>query len=99
MKLKHWQGYGCVHAKKVSLSTFKDMFGDKYGKLQIKVWGNHEWGIENTVIDGVESWLFKRFYKGEYSRITQVNTFDYYRKNEQGLDEEVCDYTIIFKID
>lgn len=42
MKLKHWQGYGCVHAKKVSLSTFKDMFGDKYGKLQIKVWGNHE---------------------------------------------------------
>ena len=37
MKIKHWQGYGCVNAVRVK---------DKEHTLHIRVTGNHECGIE-----------------------------------------------------
>ena len=37
MKIKHWQGYGCVNMK-VLLNTPK--------KVIIEVYGNHEYGLK-----------------------------------------------------
>ena len=30
MRIKHWQGYGCVEAKKKSVTTFKDEYNRKF---------------------------------------------------------------------
>ena len=52
MKIKHWQGYGTVSARKVP---------DKTCTLHVQVVGNHEWGIDRRDPYTLHNWLVKRF--------------------------------------
>lgn len=95
MKLKHWQGYGSVNAKKMSESTRKDPFyGDKK-TMHIRVTSNHEYGIEREDKYDVFNWLLKRFDKTveSYRQITSVRLVS---GIENGID--VCDYFIEYKL-
>ncbi len=56
MRIKHWQGYGTVDAKKIT--------GDGT-TLHIKVSGNHEWGLRRDDLYDLFNWLVKRFDKAE----------------------------------
>lgn len=58
MKLKHWQGYGTVNAKKLELSA-----AGPNRKLVIEVTGNHEYGLTRDDAYDVYNWLVKRFAK------------------------------------
>lgn len=98
MKIKHWQGYGCVEAKKTSVTTFKDDYDRKFKKIVISVKGNHEWGLENTYMWSAVDWLLKKFIKGiTHSSVYNYSFNDYYVK-ENGLDVEHCDYTFILNV-
>lgn len=89
MKIKHWQGYGTVNARKVK---------DKNVTLHISVTGNHEWGIRRDDDYDLFNWLVKRFDK------TQTDYVEWHRKlqnifiqewqftDENGLDVDGCDY-------
>lgn len=98
MRIKHWQGYGSVNATKMSVRKVKDIFENSFVKLEILVYGNHEWGIETTDKYRIFEWLVKRFYKKDinYSDIDEIHTNDYYKKKD-GLDVEHCYYTIYIK--
>ena len=88
MKIKHWQGYGCVNAKKIESCN---------GHLKIRVWGNHEWGLERDDKYDVFNWLVKKFsrkYK-DYRDISDIILSDRYEKID-GILTEVCDYDIWF---
>lgn len=98
MKIKHFFGYGCVNAKKVSLKTIEapnkwSMFDDMV-KLKVKVTGEHERGlVEDTSYGyyyGVWNWLAKRFYKG--CKDTDIVDVDI-----DSIKFEECDYTFIIK--
>ena len=92
MKIKHFQGYGSVQAKKVSKTTI----GNKT-KLVVEVKGNHEWGLVRDDIYDVKRWLFDKFeknFKGEYYDIDMDIKDDYV--NENGIDVEVATYTFIY---
>lgn len=52
MKLKHWQGYGTVDARRVK---------DPRCTLHVKVSGNHEWGIRRDDLYDLYNWLVRRF--------------------------------------
>lgn len=98
MKIKHWQGYGNVTATKTGKRVVKDDWTGDKTILQVKVKGNHEWGLERNDDYDVWNWLVKKFDKsvGEfYNYYVSVKTNDYYIK-ENGLDVEVCDYTITY---
>lgn len=92
MKIKHWQGYGSVQAKKVSKTTK----GDKV-TLVIEVKGNHEWGL--VVFDNYDAkgWLFDRFeknFKGdEYDMDISIESKEV---KENGINVEVAIYTFIY---
>ena len=43
MKIKHWQGYGCVNATKVKMKTKNGL-----RNLIIRVSGNHEYGLSRN---------------------------------------------------
>ena len=53
MKIKHWQGYGCVTARKLSK--------DHSVRLHIVVTGDHEWGIVTDDDYTLWNWLVRRF--------------------------------------
>ena len=92
MRIKHFQGYGSVQAKKVSKTTI----GDKT-KLVIEVKGNHEWGLVMDDIYDVKRWLFDKFeknFKGEYYNIEMSIKDDYVREGK--IDVEVATYTFIY---
>ena len=55
MKIKHWQGYGCVTARKCKDSN--------PFTLHIRVEGNHEWGIVRNDEYDLYNWLVRRFDK------------------------------------
>ncbi len=92
MKIKHFQGYGSVQAKKVSKTT-------KNGKtkLVVEVKGNHEWGLVRNDIYDVKRWLFDKFeknFKGEYYNIEMSIKDDYIK--EGNIDVEVATYTFVY---
>ena len=92
MKIKHFQGYGSVQAKKVSKTTI----GNKT-KLVVEVKGNHEWGLVRDDIYDVRRWLFNRFeknFKGNDYEISMTIEDNYVK--EDGLDVEVAIYTFIY---
>ena len=68
MKLKHWQGYGCVDAKRTALEKNAD--GTK--TVEITVSGMHEYGLVRDDTYDVHRWLVKRFVKDcpDYRSIT-----------------------------
>ncbi len=92
MKIKHFQGYGSVQAKKVSKTT-------KNGKtkLVVEVKGNHEWGLVRDDIYDVKRWLFDKFeknFKGNYYDIEMSIKDDYVK--EGNIDVEVATYTFVY---
>lgn len=93
MKIKHWQGYGCVDAKKVSRTD---------DTLVIHVWGMHEYGLERTDEYDVFEWLVSKFDKTrkDYRDIVSVSTDDYYTDEMyrgRYPTTEHCVYTIKFR--
>lgn len=85
MKIKHWQGYGCVNAVRVK---------DKKHTLHIRVTGNHEYGIEAQDLH-VYNWLIRKFDKSIKDEIQwyklhptmkTIPSYDYDKH------EDVCDY-------
>lgn len=54
MKIKHWQGYGLLDAKKMP---------NNGATLHIRVSGNHEWGIHNEDEYDLFNWLIRKFDK------------------------------------
>ena len=92
MKIKHFQGYGSVQAKKLSKTTI----GNKT-KLVVEVKGNHECGLVRDDIYDAKRWLFDRFEKnfnGNDYDIEMTIKDDYVNKN--GIDVEVATYTFIY---
>ena len=53
MKIKHWQGYGTVDARKIKDGA----------KLHIRVSGNHEWGLRRDDEYDLFNWLIRKFDK------------------------------------
>ena len=92
MKIKHFQGYGSVQAKKLSKTTI----GNKT-KLVVEVKGNHEWGLVRDDIYDAKRWLFDRFEKnfnGNDYDIEMTIKDDYVR--EGNIDVEVATYTFVY---
>lgn len=91
MKIKHWQGYGSVEAKKLSLTV-----KNKIAELRIKVSGNHEYGIELTDEYDIANWLVKRFDKSftDYRKIIDIET-----EMDYDIDRscEICYYCITYR--
>ena len=94
MRVKHWQGYGCVNMKKLKSS----INGNKK-TIVIEVIGNHEYGLERNDKYDVFNWICKRFAKDckEYCDIVDMQLQDGYKKMN-GLDTEFCIYTITYEI-
>lgn len=88
MKIKHWQGYGTVNAKKLSSSA---------DVLVVEVWGNHEWGIARNDVYDVCNWLVTKFDKvHDSSNVEGISLKSFYSK-EGHTEVEHCIYTIYFK--
>lgn len=69
MKLKHWQGYGCVNATKEKC--------DRSEYLHIKVTGEHEYGLERDDFYDLHRWLVKRFDKSAADYLEYSKTHKY----------------------
>lgn len=89
MKIKHWQGYGCVNAKKIS----KDK-----NTLVVEVSGTHEYGLSRDDKYDVFNWLVKRFDKSrkDYMEIQDID-IDEDSELVNGLPFWRCVYTISFR--
>ena len=87
MKIKHFAGYGCVNAKKIS---------DKDGILVVEVKGNHEYGLSRNDKYDVFNWLVKRFTKKckSYRDIIQILINEYLTEDENGQIIETAKYVI-----
>lgn len=88
MKIKHWQGYGCVDAKKISMKDHV-RYGETVRELHIRVTGEHEYGLARHDTYDVANWLIKRFDKSfdDYRKIRNMNIDD---------NDTVCDYYISY---
>ena len=86
MRIKHFQGYGCVNATKIK---------DNSCKLHIKVVGNHEYGIYRNDLYDLYGWLVKRFDKS-IKDVSQWHALYPSVKIVEDWDEknhvDVCDY-------
>ena len=95
MKIKHWQGYGCVEARKVKKSTRNGITN-----LVVEVVGNHEWGLERRDVYDLKWWLVDRFDRSAkdinpYS-IEYTLSSGYERIN--GLDVEKAVYSFSYEV-
>jgi hypothetical protein len=63
MRVKHFQGYGSVEVKKVSKTTFTNVWGEKKTRLVLSVKGNHECGLVRDDVYDVKHWIFDKFEK------------------------------------
>jgi len=92
MRVKHWQGYGCVNVKKVERKVDGSVVN-----LHLRVWGNHEWGIDRNDTYDVVRWIGTRCDKclTDYRQVVRMALDDRYEKIN-GLDTEVCDYYIMY---
>lgn len=94
MKVKHWQGYGCVNMKKLKASI-----NNNEKTIIVEVTGNHEYGLERNDKYDIFYWICKRFAKDckEYYDIIDFQLENGY-KRINNLDTEYCIYTITYKI-
>ena len=92
MKIKHFQGYGCVNAKKLSRTVDNGTVN-----LTIEVRGNHECGLERNDVYDVVNWIGKRFDKSltNYRQVQNMHMNDYYDSDSH---EEVCEYTLSYTV-
>lgn len=96
MRIKHWQGYGTVTAKKISKTTKNGIT-----TLVVRVNGNHEWGLVRNDIYDLKRWLIDKFDKSAadinpYS--IDYNYEDGYERTASGIDEEYCKYTFVYSV-
>jgi len=56
MKIKHWQGYGAINAKKIS----DVRINDSMSKLTIQLSGNHEYGLVRDDKYDIFNWLLNK---------------------------------------
>ena len=94
MKIKHWQGYGCVTANKISKTVKNGIC-----TLRIHVEGNHECGLVRDDLYDLSRWLIKRFDKSftDCRSIISMSYDDGYKRSN-GLDVEYCDYTFKYEL-
>jgi len=93
MKIKHFAGYGCVNAKKLSKKTIKGKT-----ELKVEVTGNHEWGLYRRDIYDLKRWLIDRFDKTvkDMSPYIIDYTYDGGYRTVNGLDTEYAIYTFTY---
>lgn len=89
MRIKHWQGYGLVNAKKVSKTT-----KDGVVTMTIEVWGNHEWGLRRDDVYDCYNWLLSKFDKKVlgYKHIAEMKIISNTYERENGIEVEHCTY-------
>lgn len=89
MRIKHWQGYGSVNARKLSSSPVADGI-----RLVIEVTGNHECGLVRNDAYDVHRWLVSRFAKDcpDYRCIRDLRV----TSDETG-DTDMARYEIIYR--
>lgn len=70
MRLKHWQGYGCVNAKRIEYTINQD----RTKTIKIEVTGSHEYGLVRNDRYDVHRWLMTRLAKDcpDYRAITDM---------------------------
>lgn len=97
MKLKHFQGYGTVNAKRVENVVLYEGQYDRWKRLTVEVSGDHEWGLDcyrgwDNVC--VFNWLGRRFAKDltDYRQIKRIDTEYVY------ADVETMRYTILYEV-
>lgn len=81
MKIKHWQGYGCVNylaLKKTKREVVVDVYGD------------HEWGVVNHY--SCKEWLFDRVMR-KYSNIKESDMIITSYSYDDNNGVEHCTYT------
>ena len=97
MKIKHWQGYGCVNAK---LTERKHNYGSHDCEAKIEVRGNHEYGLDrhNDKYDCF-NWLLKRFDKNaaqlDYGCISKIEYDEHWDSEKK---EDVAVYTFYYNV-
>lgn len=90
MRIKHWQGYGVVDAKKVSKHVNKD----GVVTMTIEVKGSHEWGLRRDDVYDCFNWLLSKFDKkvNGYKHIIKMDiVYDVY-EHIDGREVEKCLY-------
>lgn len=101
MKLKHFAGYGCINAKKISKTTTTNIFGEKFSILKIQVKGAHEQGLETDDTYRLYNWLVKRFDKSvkDERDIVNVKSDNHFTDeyDEYMCHVEECIYTFTIK--
>lgn len=96
MRIKHWQGYGLVTAKKVKKSVKNGIT-----TLIVKVNGNHEYGLVRDDIYTLKHWLIDKFDKAAKDISPYSINYDYndgYSLTADGCDEEYCIYTFTYEV-
>lgn len=70
MRLKHWQGYGCVNAKRIEYTINQD----RTKTIKIEVTGSHEYGLVRNDRYDIHRWLMTRLAKDcpDYRAITDM---------------------------
>ena len=94
MKLKHWQGYGTIDAKKVS-----KIEKNNETILTVSVKGLHECGlVRNDKYDAC-NWLLKRFDKNvtDYRCIRKMECIER-PSYETGADVDECLYVFYYTV-
>ena len=94
MKIKHWQGYGCLTAKKISRKASNGII-----TLIIKVTGNHECGLVRNDKYDLFNWLVKRFDKtvSDYTKITNYTYHDCTEHDSDNNPVDTCTYVFTIK--
>jgi len=93
MKIRHYQGYGCVNARKIS---------NVGNVLVVEVRGEHECGLVRDDNYDVFNWLVKRFDKTrkEWTEIESISINEDSVRKEGTYSgyEDIVTYTIRFRI-
>lgn len=91
MKIKHWQGYGSVDAKRIPNKSYT---------LHVRVTGNHEWGLRRDNLYDLYNWLVKRFDKSVPDELTWSRSANVFINEGStvinGIDTDTCDYYFIY---
>lgn len=91
MRIKHFAGYGCVNAKKVS----KTVDNEGYTVMRIDVSGEHEWGLTPYTDDVAVRWLLTRFDKQTaYIDPWSVEVYEKW----QGMPKDTIGYMFKYKV-
>lgn len=93
MRIKHWQGYGTVNAKKLNCRIV-----DNKTEITIRVTGNHEYGVRRNDRYDVTRWLLSKFDKKmtDYRSITSM-TLEEGTTDVDGIETDYCDYHITYR--